>query len=364
MAQNRYTCLTLFINPTQFAPHEDLASYPRTLDRDVQILEDLVDEGYKRQWQERYAAARARLETGTTGKDARPGTGQPLDAPLVVFAPSRETMYPLSTIPDEAFIDEMDDLASVTSKQAGVTKDGEAQPEMDATLMLQDTSKQRGAFVQVKGWGDVLEGEARRTYIALSFDNVSAQFFQGVATVCTKLFNAVQPDHAYFGQKDIQQALVLKRMLQDLLCDSPSAENLHIIPTTRDTTTGLALSSRNAYLTPLQRTQYAPALFSALGKAREVLLSGRSASEAIKVATDELMRVKKEAERQGVTVTLDHVDIFEPGTFRRLRGPLSSPTSEGGRGEKRKAVVVGAMWVGKTRLIDNLLVGWEAGEEL
>ncbi|KAJ9105511.1 hypothetical protein QFC21_001882 [Naganishia friedmannii] len=348
MDQNKYTCLTLFINPTQFAPHEDLASYPRTLDRDVEVLEGLVGEGYKKEWEGRYAAARARLESVSGVKEAD-ATGEPLEAPLVVFAPSRETMYPLSTISDEAFVDETDDLSSATAKattgkQVEVGKDGEAQPENEATSMLQDTSKQRGAFVQVKGWGDVLEGEAR---------------------LCTKLFNAVQPDHAYFGQKDIQQALVLKRMLQDLLCDSPSAENLHIIPTTRDATTGLALSSRNAYLTPLERTHYAPALFSALGKAREVLLTGRTAGEAISVATEELKTVKREAEREGVTVTvtLDHVDIFEPGTFRRLRGPLIRSTMDGGEGEKRKAVVVGAMWVGRTRLIDNLLVGWEAGEK-
>lgn len=153
-------------------------------------------------------------------------------------------------------------------------------------------------------------------------------------------------------------------VLQDLLCDSPSAGNLHIIPTTRDATSGLALSSRNAYLTPHERTHYAPALFAALGKAKEVLLSGRTAAEAIRVATEELNTVKSQAEGEGVTVTLDHVDIFEPGTFRRLRGPLLRSTSDGGNGEKRKAVVVGAMWVGRTRLIDNLLVGWEAGEEL
>lgn len=152
-------------------------------------------------------------------------------------------------------------------------------------------------------------------------------------------------------------------VLQDLLSDSPSAENLHIIPTTRDATTGLALSSRNAYLTPRERTQYAPALFSALGKAREALLNGRTADEAIKVATEELKTTKREAEREGVTVTLDHVDIFEPTTFRRLRAPLLRPATGGGSGEQRKAVVVGAVWVGRTRLIDNLLVGWEAGEE-
>lgn len=76
-----------------------------------------------------------------------------LESPLVVFAPQRETMYPLSTIPPEAFLDEVD----VEGRKAN--QDGAA-----GEAMLQDTARQRGAFVEVKGWGDVLEGESRRTY--------------------------------------------------------------------------------------------------------------------------------------------------------------------------------------------------------
>lgn len=124
----------------------------------------------------------------------------------MVFAPSRETMYPLSTIPAEAFVEDVEE------ESRAATAAGEA--------MLQDTTKQRGAFVEVKGWGDVLEGESRREcfpyyrefcfLLSQTAKPRSAQFFRGVATVCTKLFHAVEPDHAYFGQKDIQQALILK----------------------------------------------------------------------------------------------------------------------------------------------------------
>jgi pantoate--beta-alanine ligase len=106
---NPLTVLTLFVNPTQFAPHEDLSSYPRTLPRDLELLEKLLRSEYP---------------------------GKEIDK-LVVWTPSRETMYPLSSLPAPA---------------SGST--GES--------MLQDVNKQRGAFVEVKGWGDVLEGASRR----------------------------------------------------------------------------------------------------------------------------------------------------------------------------------------------------------
>jgi pantoate--beta-alanine ligase len=279
---------------------------------------------------------------------------------LVVFAPSRETMYPLSVIPPEAFQDD--------PGAEGVA--GEA--------MLQDTSKQRGAFVEVKGWGDVLEGESRREspacsrYPSLSADLAegAAQFFKGVATVCTKLFNAVEPDHAYFGQKDIQQALLLKLstsllltpshlllraltplslVLKDLLSNAPTPENLHIIPTTRDATDSLALSSRNAYLSPLER-RYAPTLHRALSLARERLSSGATGAEACAAARELVESVAREAEGEGVVIKFDHIDLFEKTTFRKVRGEVR---------EGEEVVLVGAMWVGKTRLIDNLLVNWQ-----
>ena len=108
---NPLTVLTLFVNPTQFAPHEDLSSYPRTLARDLELLEGLLSSEYP---------------------------GKEVDK-LVVWTPSRETMYPLSSLPAPA-------------SASGSTGEG----------MLQDVNKQRGAFVEVKGWGDVLEGASRR----------------------------------------------------------------------------------------------------------------------------------------------------------------------------------------------------------
>jgi pantoate--beta-alanine ligase len=110
--------MTLFVNPTQFAPHEDLSSYPRTLARDLELLETLLKEESKQ------------------------------DDRLVVFTPDRETMYPLSNLP--------------SSKTAS---SGEG--------MLQDVTKQRGAFVEVKGWGDVLEGASRRKHILPYFHNLA-----------------------------------------------------------------------------------------------------------------------------------------------------------------------------------------------
>ncbi|KAJ9095764.1 hypothetical protein QFC19_007477 [Naganishia cerealis] len=363
---------------------QDLAQLRRWRQH-LEALKGLLPSEYREAWERRYAAARERAAEGKEGEasavTANTGaTGlSSLEAPLVVFAPTRETMYPLSTIPDDAFVDEPDEAGETvqTPDPTTTTSTSTSTSATAATAMLQDTRKQRGAFVQVKGWGDVLEGESRRTS---EREQGFTQFFQGVATVCTKLFNAVEPDHAYFGQKDIQQALLLKRnlpvhaVLQDSLCNHPRAENLHIIPTTRDATTGLALSSRNAYLTEHERLQYAPTLFAALSQAREVLLRGGTAAEAIRLAREEVERVAEQAAREeggGVVVRLDHVDVFEPGTFRRLRRSLINPSSsqvEAGKtpaeAGRRKAVVVGAMWVGRTRLIDNLLVGWEAGDEL
>src|SRR5262249_52090217 len=158
---------SVFVNPTQFGPHEDLAAYPRNLDRDQKLASQ-------------------------EGVDA-------------LFAPSVEEIYP-----------------------AGMQ-----------------------TVVDVPELGAVLEGAFRPGH------------FRGVATVVTKLFNIVQPDRAYFGQKDYQQGLIVERMVRDL--------NLQIdivsVPTVREPD-GLAMSSRNSYLSPEER-QAATALYRALRRAEE-----------------------------------------------------------------------------------------------
>jgi len=158
--------VSIFVNPAQFAAHEDLDKYPRTMQRDLQLL------------QERGVRA--------------------------VFAPDPAEMYP-------------------TGSPGG-------------TLVVP-------SFVKGK-----------------SEDACRPHFFTGVATVCLKLFNLCQPDVVVFGQKDAMQCAVIARMLQDLLLDSRIA--MIVAPTSRESD-GLALSSRNSYLTPGMRRR-APAIFEAL----------------------------------------------------------------------------------------------------
>jgi pantoate--beta-alanine ligase len=172
--ENDRIVASLFVNPAQFAPDEDLATYPRDEERDARLAE-------------------------AAGVD-------------VLFAPAPDELYPLGF----------------------------------------------QTWVEVEELGRRLEGEQRPGH------------FRGVATVCLKLFNIVRPDRAYFGQKDAQQVAVLKRMVRDLDLDL----EIRVVPTVRDAD-GLALSSRNAYLSAEQR-QRALALHRALStrqpaRARELL---------------------------------------------------------------------------------------------
>ncbi|GME82316.1 unnamed protein product [Ambrosiozyma monospora] len=187
LEQNDVTVVSIFVNPSQFAPTEDLDSYPRNIDRDVALLSSI-----------------------TNSKDKKVSC---------VFAPTVSEMYP-SGIP------------------------------LDVKL-------QKGAFVTVTGVSEQLEGSSRPS------------FFRGVATVVNKLFNVVQPDVAYFGQKDIQQSVVIKRMVADLLMgieivvgDIVRAES------------GLALSSRNAYLSSDSRDK-AATIYKSLLLAQEAYVSDK-----------------------------------------------------------------------------------------
>jgi len=274
LAENDLTVVSIFVNPTQFAPHEDLSSYPRTLPQDLEAL--------------------ASLQGSSSTSEVRRTSA--------VFAPTVDAMYPSS--------------------------------------VSQVVQEQRGTFIEVKGFGEVMEGKSRPT------------FFRGVATVVTKLFNAVQPTNAYFGQKDIQQALLLRRMVTDLLMAYPSARNLHIIPTARspDPTDGnLALSSRNAYLSHSERL-FAPTLYRALKAAQRAWDDGRSKDEAIASAMSVVKNAISKARESGVEVRMDYVEMNDPVTFEVIDGDLHK---EG----QQVLILSGAIWVKNTRLIDNILLG-------
>ena len=172
--------------------------------------------------------------------------------------------------------------------------------------------------VEVPGISDILCGAARPGH------------FVGVATVVCKLFNMVQPDAAVFGEKDFQQLMVIRRMVEDL------AVPVRIVglPTVREPD-GLAMSSRNGYLTEEERGR-APALYRALTATGDALLEGRSDYAVLEG------EARQELERRGLRP--DYVEI-------RRQGDLGTPEP----GE-RALVVVAAAYLGRARLIDNLPV--------
>jgi pantoate--beta-alanine ligase len=232
----RSVAVSIFVNPTQFGPGEDLSTYPRDLERDLHLLE----------------AAQVDL----------------------VWTPTPEIMYP------------------------------------------------RGfqTWVEVTEVGRPLEGEQRPGH------------FRGVTTVVSKLFHAVQPARAYFGQKDAQQAAVIQQMTRDL--NFPV--EIVVCPTVREPD-GLALSSRNTYLTPEQR-RAAPVLHRALLAAREAYANGERQAEALRRTAAEVLSAEPLAQVQ-------YVSCADPETLQELE-------HVGG-----KALLSLAVFFGKTRLIDNLVLG-------
>ncbi|KAH3665528.1 hypothetical protein OGAPHI_003714 [Ogataea philodendri] len=264
LEDNDVTLVSIFVNPAQFAPTEDLDAYPRNLGRDLQLLDSIVSDD------------KLRRVAG-------------------VFTPSVSEMYP-SGIP-------------------------------------LDPSKQEGAFVTVAGVSEQLEGQSR------------PQFFRGVATVVTKLFNIVQPTIAYFGQKDIQQSIVIRRMVSDLLVDT----KIDVGATVRDQT-GLALSSRNSYLSDEVRSQ-ACVLYRSMMDARQAFLNDKSVTVA---------SLKSQIQNQIASVndkfTIDYVEFNYTDNLEYL---VDNATID----EARECVLSLAVRVpnsntenvGTTRLIDNIL---------
>jgi pantoate--beta-alanine ligase len=221
--ENDVVVASLFVNPAQFGPAEDLDRYPRDEERDATLAEE-------------------------AGVD-------------VLFAPSVDEMYP----------------------------DG------------------YGTWVDVGELGRRLEGEFRPDH------------FRGVATVCLKLFNIVRPDRAYFGQKDAQQAAVVKQLVRDVNLDL----EIRVVPTVRDED-GLALSSRNAYLSPEER-EAALTLPRSLWAGRDAFVTGSDPA--------------KEAQRFLNSLDVDYVEVAD------LDG---------------QKVLAAAVRVGKTRLIDNVVLEGES----
>lgn len=227
---------SIFVNPTQFAPTEDLLAYPRDLDRDLRLLE-------------------------AEGVD-------------LVLAPSNnEEFYP-----------------------AGY-----------------------GTWVDVGGITQRLEGASRPTH------------FRGVATIVAKLFNIVRPQRAFFGQKDAQQALVIRRLIRDLNFDV----ELVLGPTIREPD-GLAMSSRNAYLTPEQRAA-APILRRCLDQVEALYADGERQAKNLRKAMARILGAEPLAQPDYVSVA--NLDMLEE--LEIIDG---------------KALVSLAVRIGSTRLIDNTVL--------
>lgn len=164
-----------------------------------------------------------------------------------------------------------------------------------------------GSFVTITPVGSVLEGRTRPT------------FFRGVATVCMKLFNIVQPSRVFFGQKDVQQTVVIRKMVRDFCMPLEAV----VVPTVRDDKDGLALSSRNVYL-GARRRAVAPVLFRALRAAEEAYLAGGAleAGEvvpaALGVILDTLDQQKGLPPHQSVLFQLDYISLADPDTMEEI----------------------------------------------
>ena len=249
LQENHRVIVSIFVNPTQFAAHEDLDSYPATWDEDLAKLKKVEDE-YKQQV--------TRTE-GDKGQSRIWG----------IFAPTVKTMYP--TLPPSS------DIAG------------------------------NGSFVTITPLGSTLEGKSRPI------------FFRGVATVCMKLFNIVQADRVYFGQKDIQQSVLIKRMVKDFHIPT----QVRVIPTEREPD-GLAMSSRNVYLGE-RRREDATVLSRALFAARDMYVKGvYKALRIQKAAKDVFEEDAKRARADGRVgpagfVDVDYIALSHPDTMATIQ---------------------------------------------
>lgn len=227
--------VSIFVNPTQFGPKEDFRSYPRDLQRDKRLLEELRCD--------------------------------------YVFCPKVEDMYPHGY----------------------------------------------ETYVEVENSTKVLEGSFRPGH------------FKGVTTIVAKLFNIVQPDMAIFGQKDFQQAVVIKRMVKDL--NFPV--EIVVAPTKREKS-GLALSSRNSYLSNEEKKE-ALALYQSLNLAKRMIKAGGRDSRKIRDKMRRLILRQRKAR-------IDYINMNDSETLESLNRL------------KGEVLISLAVRIGKTRLIDNIRI--------
>ena len=234
--ENRTLAATIFVNPAQFGPGEDLQKYPRDLEKDLDLLRN-------------------------EGAD-------------LVYVPDVEEVYP---------------------------------PGFDS-------------WVEVGGLGDKLEGAHGPGH------------FRGVATVVAKLFNLIQPDRAYFGQKDGQQTAIVRKMVKDL----DFRVDVVVVPTVRNSD-GLALSSRNVYLTQEQR-RAAPVIYRALCASSR--LWGDGGRNGDRLRAEVLATLRQEPVLDGI----DYVSVADAETLEELEQVQG------------RAMVSVAVRLGNTRLIDNVIL--------
>lgn len=182
------------------------------------------------------------------------------------------------------------------------------------------SSKSEGrTYVEETNLSKILEGAIRPGH------------FQGVTTIVLKLFNIVRSDISYFGQKDYQQAVIIKKMVKDLNLDT----KIKVLPTVREKD-GLAQSSRNIYLTKGQRKS-ATILYHSLVEAKKLIANGLTDAEKIKAKMRALIKTKK-------IIGIDYIEIREPETLQSIK-KISG-----------KVVILLAVRIGKVRLIDNMII--------
>ena len=237
-AENAVVAASIFVNPAQFGPNEDLEAYPRDLERDMAMLE----------------------EAGCN----------------LLFHPAPEEIYP--------------------------------PPEQDVYVVPGEIASR-------------LEGAARPVH------------FRGVATVVLKLFNIVQPDRSYLGQKDGQQVAVVRRMMRDL-----NVPGELVVGATVREPDGLAMSSRNTYLN-LEERKAAAVVYQSLCAARDLYRSGDERADGLR----DVIRTTLESEP--LVASIDYVSIADPLTMAEADGDVP----EG-------AMASTAVRIGKTRLLDNVIL--------